>query len=249
MPDRFPMPVGQAVLVGWVDVRAMSDTTAAAWVTTLPDAEQDRFRRYRRPLDAHQFLAGRLLARRWLSSATGTPLSAWRFTEGDHGRPEIATPITPLRFNLAHSGGVVACVLADGREVGVDLEDLHRRPLTADLWRRYCAPAEVADIEAQPSEARHRRFLTYWTLKEAYLKARGLGISVHLSDIAFSFAEPHPTISFLDSLAGTSRDWAFDIVALSDRHLLSVATAHPSSGPRPRVGVAFVPLDALAPND
>ena len=97
-----------------------------------------------------------------------------------HGRPEIDVPRRPCRFNLAHSAGLVVCALARGREVGVDVEDLQRAGSSIrTLVDRYCSPAEVRTTSTRRATDGWRdRFLTYWTLKEAYLKARGLGISV-----------------------------------------------------------------------
>jgi len=142
---------------------------------------------------------------------------------------------------------VVACIFTDGREAGVDVEDLGRRAIEPGLWTRYCAPSEIADIEAHPVDARHRRFLAYWTLKEAYLKALGLGISVQLSDIAFTVHPERPSIEFHDSLAGTSTDWAFGMTSLSDQFLMSWATPQLPSAPRPTVSVTALPLTDLDP--
>lgn len=245
-PD-FPAPSSDRLVICWTDVRALSAGVAAQWVRALPDDEQARFAKYKHTLSAHEFLAGRLLVRGWLSAATGRAPRDWRLVEGRYGRPEIASPATALRFNVAHSGGVVACVLTDGREAGVDVEDLGRRELSPDLWRRYCAPAEVADIEARPEEERHRRFLTFWTLKEAYLKARGLGIAVHLADVSFSLHGPVPTVSFRDSLAGTSTDWAFGLAPAGPGHLLSWATPQAPGTPQPDVSILPLPLPTLAP--
>lgn len=212
----------------------------------LPEEEQARFHRYRRPLDAHQFLLGRLLIRRWLAAETGTPAAAWRFSEGERGRPAIMPTMatmgadTDCSFNLAHSGGLVACAMTRGvvgagtdAGIGVDLEDMERRPMTRDMARRFCAPEEAADIERQPEAMQARRFLTYWTLKEAYLKARGLGIAVHLADVVFALDGRHPVISFRESLSGTSREWAFELFQPTPRYLLSVAAPQPPGAARP----------------
>jgi 4'-phosphopantetheinyl transferase len=130
-------------------------------------------------------------------------------------------------------------------DVGVDLEHLDRRPMARDLYRRFCSPAEIADIERQPEEARARRFLTYWTLKEAYLKARGLGIAVSLADVEFAIDGPRPLISFRGSLEGTDPSWAFALFQPSPRWLLSVAAPQPVGSPQPGFDVRAVPLAAL----
>lgn len=231
----------------WTDVRPLDSRMAARWMTALPDVERTRFERFKHERSAHEFLVGRLLVRQWLAALTGHLPNTWQFVEGFRGRPEIASPATTLRFNLAHSGGVVACIVTDGREAGVDVEDLGRRPVESTLWHRYCAPSEVADIEAQPAAEQHHRFLTYWTLKEAYLKAIGLGIGVHLADIAFAVGAGEPTIHFHDSLAGTSTDWAFGMTQVSEQFLVSWATPQTPAGPRPGVEVTHIPLHRLDP--
>ncbi len=247
MPPSFPRPTPDHLHVSWVDARPLTASDAARWVDALPEVERARFARFKHERSAHEFLVGRLMVRRWLAALTQHRPNDWQFVEGFRGRPEVASPHTSLRFNIAHSGGVVACIFTDGREAGVDVEDLGRRLIEPELWTRYCAPSEIADIEAHPVAARHRRFLTYWTLKEAYLKALGLGISVHLSDIAFTVHPERPTVEFHDSLAGTSTDWAFGMTALSDQFLLSWATPHLPGAPRPVVSVTALPLADLDP--
>jgi len=247
MTSVLPAPSADHLVIAWTDARGLAPATAADWVRALPEDEQARFGKYRHAPSAHEFLVGRLLARRWITALTGTPASGIVLVEGSRGRPMIAAPVTTFQFNLAHSGGVVACILSDGREAGVDVEHLDRRPVPSDLWHRFCAPAEIADIEAQPIEARQHRFLTYWTLKEAYLKARGLGIAVHLADVAFSLTGPHPAIGFRDSLVGTSADWAFGMFEAGPRHLISWATPQTPGTSCPSVGVRHIAVDALDP--
>jgi len=241
----FPRPADRAIAACWIDVSPLTPEHAAALVTRLPSAERDRFRRYRHVLLAHQFLVGRLLIRRWLESVTGTPAAEWQLVESDRGRPGIAHPPSPWSFNLAHSGNLVAGVLSTAFDAGVDLEDLDRRPLAPELSRRFCSPAEVADIESLPDGSRTRRFLTYWTLKEAYLKARGLGITVHLADVEFALNGLHPAVNFRGSLDGTSRDWAFELFQPTPRYLLSVAAPHPAGTSRPEIRLHALSLDAL----
>ena len=241
----FHQPDAGVVSVIWVDVSPMRSVEAEACLPRLPADERERFHRYRHPLTAHQFLVGRLMIRRWLEAVSGTPAAEWRLVEGTRGRPAIAHPASPWSFNLAHSGGIVACALSLVPDVGVDVEHLDRRPMERDLIRRYCSAKEVADIEQQPEDERSRRFLTYWTLKEAYLKARGLGISVQLADLDFSLDAPHPTIAFRGSLEGTDPAWAFALFQPTPRCLLSVAAPHPGGTPRPVFDVRGVSLDAL----
>ena len=215
---------------------AFRDGAAIARARTgLTRGEQARFDRYHGDLDRRMFLLGRVMSRRLVGGALDVAPDAWQWREGSHGRPEIADPPTPLQFNLAHSAGLVVCALARGRAVGVDVEDLERPPLDSRMVPRYCAPAEAADIEAQGAAWRDR-FLTYWTLKEAYLKARGLGISVPLREISFVLQPDGARISFLGSLAGTSTDWTFQLERPTGRHLVAIA-ASSTEGASPSIAI------------
>ena len=195
-------------------------TRALSWMT---DAERDRYLRFRHDRDRAMFGLGREMARTLVADALGVEPDAWTWREGPHGRPEIASPATDLHFNLSHSAGMVICALAR-RPVGVDIEDLSRRAPDPAIVDRYCSPLEAGDVRGRGADWASR-FLTYWTLKEAYLKARGLGIAVHLSDISFSVngAGTTATIAFRESLAGTDDRWAFHLTEVEPHHLAAVA--------------------------
>jgi 4'-phosphopantetheinyl transferase len=239
------MPPGD-VRAWYADIRALDDparrSRALAWLTP---AERARFDRYRFDADRLMFALGRVMARRLVGHALGVAPAAWQWREGPHGRPEIASPETALHFNLAHSAGLVACVLAAGREVGVDVEDRERRATDPAMVPRFCSPEEAADIDPDRPDWRDR-FLTYWTLKEAYLKARGLGIAVHLSDISFSIGSgPEDVrVSFHRTLSGTDTGWAFRVARPSGRHIVAVA-ASTASGEAPAIAIEPLPADWL----
>ncbi len=216
-------------------------TTDAAWshpdrkvraMTWLSSAERARFARYRHDDDREMFLLGRVMARALVGRALGIGAADWRWTEGRYGRPEIAGHPTPLSFNLAHSAGMVVCALSRDAEVGVDIEHRHRRPTDPRIVRRFCSPPEIADIERQGLDGWRDQFLRYWTLKEAYLKARGVGIAVPLADVSFSLGDP-VRIAFMNSLADTDTNWTFALVEPDGDHFVAVATpaapgAHPA---------------------
>jgi len=220
-----------------------------AW---LRDDEQSRFARYRADSDRLNFLLGRVMARRLVGRALGVAPTDWQWGQGSHGRPEIETPATPLQFNLAHSSRLVACALAMNREVGVDVEDSQRAATDPAIVARFCSPDEAAAIRVGEPEWRER-FLAIWTLKEAYLKARGLGISVHLSDISFSVGAidgdqsangPDVQVRFLNTLADADPHWTFRLVRAGPRYLLAVAAATPD-GVQPAMTIEPFPADWL----
>jgi len=214
---------GVCAYVGHASTFAGDSSRIARTLSWMTPAERDRYANFRHDRDRWMFALGREMARSLVGAALDVAPEAWIWREGPHGRPEIADPATSLHFNLSHSAGLVVCALSRDRAVGVDVEDLTRRAPDPAIVTRYCSPAEAEDVCAQADGWRDR-FLTYWTLKEAYLKARGLGISVHLSDISFTLAGGgQARIGFLESLAGTDERWRFHLVRLEPHHLAAVA--------------------------
>ena len=208
-------------------------TQSLAW---MAPGERARFDRFRHDEDRLMFALGRFMARTLVGRALGVEPATWAWREGPHGRPEIDRPDTDVHFNLSHSAGLVICAIARGRTVGVDVEDLTRRAPDWALVERYCSPAEADDVRAHGDRWRDR-FLTFWTLKEAYLKARGLGISVPLADISFTATPPDARVGFVGALTGTDDRWAFHLWRPSARHLAAVA-ADTIDGARPAFTVS-----------
>lgn len=223
-PIRVGEPSGSQVRVFVADAHAPGAdpnrlAQSLAWMTALERARAARFRHDR---DREMFTLGRFMARTLVGGSLGIAPGDWTWREGPHGRPEIDRPATDLRFNLSHSGGLVVCVLARGRQVGVDVEHCARQATDWSLVERVCAPSEVRDIRAHGDRWRDR-FLTHWTLKESYLKARGLGLTVHLADIVFTLQDDDARIGFAGSLAGTDDRWAFHRWQPGDGFLAAVA--------------------------
>jgi len=208
--------VADAAAFGADDARVAQ---ALDWMTA---GERARYARFRHDTDRWMFALGRAMARVLVGRALEVDPADWAWREGPHGRPEIDRPATDLHFNVSHSGGLVVCALARGRAIGIDIEDLTRRAPDPAVVPRYCAPAEADDVRAHGDRWRDR-FLTYWTLKEAYLKARGLGISLPLSDIAFVLDAGLARIQFERALAGTDDRWAFHLWQPTPRHLAAMA--------------------------
>ena len=98
--------------------------------------------------------------------------------------------LAKLRFNLSHCAGMVVCAFAYGREVGIDSEDVYARRRITSIAKRFFTPAETAALLSLPEEAHALTFSRLWTLKEAYVKARGLGISaIGLDNFEFQHVE------------------------------------------------------------
>lgn len=178
----------------------------------LSEEEAGRMARLVFERDRRRFLLTRALVRSMLSRYASVPPAGWSFIANVHGRPEILDRprgVPDLRFNLSHTDGLIACAVTIGREVGVDVEHIGRR-LTHDVAGRFFAPREVDDLKALPADEQSRVFFDYWTLKEAYVKARGLGLALPLGDFAFTLAPPSPPqIRFEPGLEDDPATWQF----------------------------------------
>jgi 4'-phosphopantetheinyl transferase len=183
-----------------------------AYRTMLSQEELDRMARFVFDRDRRAFLLTRALVRTTLSRYAPVTPPDWRFMANVHGRPEILDRpqgVPDLRFNISHTRGLIACAVTIGREVGVDVEHIHR-PLTHDVAGRFFAPNEVTDLRTLPEAEQARVFFDYWTLKEAYIKARGFGLALPLGDFAFKLRPPNPpAIAFEPSLDDDPSTWQF----------------------------------------
>jgi len=182
------------------------------YLPLLSPDEHERMARLVFERDRQRFLLTRALVRTMLSRYAPVAPADWQFIANVHGRPEILDRplgVADLRFNLSHTDGLIACAVTIGREVGVDVEHVGRR-LTQDVAARFFAPAEVAHLQSLPDDEQERLFFDYWTLKEAYIKARGFGLSLPLGDFAFHLATGGaPAISFEPSLPDDPATWQF----------------------------------------
>jgi 4'-phosphopantetheinyl transferase len=155
--------------------------------TLLSFDEQERHERFAHERTRREYLLARGLARTVLASYTGIPPRALRFTADAFGKPVLCVPAADpgVHFNLSHSHGVIVCAVAMARQVGIDVEDGGRRIEFLDLAERYFAAPEVAHLHRLPDDERQAAFFAIWTLKEAFVKAIGQGLSFPLDSFAF----------------------------------------------------------------
>jgi 4'-phosphopantetheinyl transferase len=197
-----------------------------AYRSLMSADEHARMARFVFDRDRRAFLLTRALVRTTLSRYAPVAPAAWRFIANVHGRPEILDrpPGVPdLRFNISHTDGLIACAVTIGREVGVDVERTSRH-VEHDIAGRFFAPAEVTDLRALPGDEQPRAFFDYWTLKEAYIKARGFGLALPLGDFAFKLNPPHPpAIAFEPALDDDPATWQFLQEWPTPEHRLALA--------------------------
>jgi 4'-phosphopantetheinyl transferase len=158
-----------------------------------------------------------------LASFGNLPDSAWQFVVGPHGKPEIdpAQNRDRLRFNLSHTRGLAACAVAVDRDVGLDVEALDNVLDGHAVANRYFAAAEVELLLGIDAGSRSDAFVRLWTLKEAYVKATGRGLSCRLD--SFSFKLEPVSICFDPDVADDPAAWQFVQRRPTAWHLMALA--------------------------
>lgn len=179
-------PAAGVVEVWFADIDACP-LDAAAIDAMLDGDERARAYRFVRDADRCRYRAAHAMLRGVLGRCLGLAPAAVGIVTGAHGKPALRDPGRhDIRFNLTHAHALAACAVACGREVGIDAE-WTGRPIEADrIAARFFAPEEQAALAATDPALRTRAFHACWTRKEAYVKARGVGLSLPLDGFAVS---------------------------------------------------------------
>ncbi|MEX1830091.1 4'-phosphopantetheinyl transferase superfamily protein [Luteibacter sp. CQ10] len=179
----------------------------------MSDEERSQTERFYFPDDRLRHRVTRALLRNTLSRYAPVEAGAWRFTVNAYGRPAIDPghgEARALSFNLSHTRGLIVLAVARDIDLGVDVENIRHRAAPLDIADRFFSTEEVAALAMLEAEARPRRFYEYWTLKESYIKARGMGLSLPLDGFAFSYTATDAIALAIDpALADDPERWEF----------------------------------------
>lgn len=155
----------------------------------LAREEVDRASRFWFARDRCSYLMTRIMVRTVLSRYRPVPPEAWTFAVNAHGKPRISNlgeSGLGLEFNLSHTRGLIALVVAASGAVGIDVESLRRDEM--GRLDRVLGRQEQCAWGGLAGDARRERLWELWTFKEAYTKARGLGRSIPFSSLEFDLS-------------------------------------------------------------
>jgi 4'-phosphopantetheinyl transferase len=160
----------------------------------LSQDEHQQAQRFLVERERQRYMVARGVLRGILGAYLGQNPAKLRFVYGPHGKPALHPEENDrlLSFNVSHSYGLALYAVTQGREIGVDLEQM--RPLD-DLERlaRHCFSAgECASLLSLPPALQHQAFYACWTRKEALIKATGEGLSRDLKQFEVSCAPGEP---------------------------------------------------------
>jgi 4'-phosphopantetheinyl transferase len=191
-PSRFP---GLALDVAEVHLwqASLDGRPADIFESFLSPDELERANRFHFLQDRTHFVVARGLLRNLLAAYLGVNCAELRFSYGAKGKPFLLTEgQTPVNFNLSHSHGRAAFAFSRGLELGVDLEYVKDDFDVELIANRFFSRAEVLALRTVTAELRKQAFFTCWTRKEAYIKARGEGLSMPLDKFDVSLKPDEP---------------------------------------------------------
>jgi 4'-phosphopantetheinyl transferase len=200
--------------------------TCEKLVRWLSAEERDRMQRFRAAHHRHTYLIAHALVRGALARALDCDPAELRFESNAYGKPSVVLPSShaKLEFNLSHTDGLSVVAVSRQSRLGCDVESLNRSDLDVEIARRFFTPEESQEIVAHHPSRQIQRLLSYWTLKEAYIKAEGQGLSMGLDTFYFSLKENQsPRLMLKSGAQQPSATWQFRQIILSDHYLISLA--------------------------
>ena len=233
--------------VWYCNPRAITDSGRLAdYQAVLSDDERTQFQRFHFKNDQHNYLVSHALLRKALSLYVEIRPDEWVFETGAHGKPGLNMELAsvPLQFNLTHTDDLCACVITRDISCGIDVEQIARNNKLIPIAERMFAEVEQATLKNKSETEQRQAFFAYWTLREAYVKALGSGLSGSSKSFHFKIAGfdtgncASAVIRFDDIKQPGADEWQFEIFQAENQHVM--ATALHSMGKRRTVCWRFM---------
>lgn len=207
----------------------------ASYRELLSDEEREQEPRFYFERDQRRYLITRALVRTVLSRYMPIDPREWTFSANAYGRPHAvnrqATEAS-LSFNISHTHSLIVLGVTRQRALGVDVENLRAREVSIDIADRYFAPREVDVLKAASPREQQYRFFEYWTFKESYIKARGMGLSLPLDKFSFHYPNDRAVGITIDrELADEAARWQFWQFRPTSEYLVALCAER--AGPQP----------------
>jgi 4'-phosphopantetheinyl transferase len=194
--------------------------------TLLAPDEARRAERFHFETDRASFIVARGMLRTILAAYLKLHPAQLKFACNAYGKPALGGPeaASGLRFNLAHTSGLALYAVTRNREIGIDVECLRADFASDAIADSFFSPAESARLRAIPQEQRTASFFNCWTLKEAYIKARGEGLSIPLEsfDVSFVPGEQRAALNVHEDPSETER-WSLQSLMPAEGYAAAIA--------------------------
>jgi 4'-phosphopantetheinyl transferase len=148
-----------------------------------------------------------------------------RFTKNAYGRPEIANSNhckEKIRFNISYSKDIIVLAVAMNVDIGIDIEFVDEDTDFFLYSKSILSEKELWYLTNMPSEARSREFFKIWTLKEAYIKARGLGLAIGVDKLSFRLNAEKIDLCIDEDIDKSADSWDFFNAELIPSYMISI---------------------------
>ncbi|MEN8140711.1 MAG: 4'-phosphopantetheinyl transferase superfamily protein, partial [Thermodesulfobacteriota bacterium] len=200
----------------------------------LDESERTRLASYRSEVERNRFGGRHQGLRRLLARYCAMKPESLRFSHNSHGKPRLICPESgpDIHFSLSHCRQLNGLAIRLDQPLGLDIEDVDGRLDHQGLARRCFAPEETHQLATCPTPDKAAWFCRFWTLKEAFIKACGLGLSLPLKSFAIQGIEEPPTL--ISAPPEYSRqEWQFNQWQLTGATFMSVAATVSPGQKRP----------------
>jgi 4'-phosphopantetheinyl transferase len=218
-PPERSTPI-KGVDLWFLDLSKITEGDSEKFALQLSANELEHAQQFKKK--QHHFLATRALLRTALSLYTDIPAQELQIARTDEGKPFLTNAPHPIYFNLTHSGNFAVLAVTSRGEVGVDIETARNRSYLK-IVERYFHPNEINYLYTSAEAQREQIFYRLWTLKEAFFKAIGTGISTGLDKAYFSFDGNSITADFAPALNLQKNDWQFYQELIAAKTVVAVA--------------------------
>jgi 4'-phosphopantetheinyl transferase len=178
----------------WNACLDQSTTSLQRLLDTLSSDEKLRASRFHFERDRQHYIAARGILRSILSKYLSIEPEQFHFHYTEYGKPYLKSESSTfdLRFNLSHSHGMALFAFTEGCEVGVDIEWIRKGITDEQIAERFFSIQEVKALRQLPEQDQDEAFFNCWTRKEAFIKAKGEGLSMPLDDFVVSLMPGEP---------------------------------------------------------
>lgn len=189
----------------------------------LSEQETERYHRFHFDKDRHSYLVSHALLRQSLSRYSDVHASQWQFLNNEHGKPQLSSSsvLPGVYFNLTHTSGLSACVVTLKKLCGIDAEYIHRKNNLKSVAQRMFADEELAQLK---DDTIKQQFYRLWTLREAYVKALGIGLAGSSKQFYFDIGRENSgaRLNWQKSSYDKGDDWHFRLYEPTPDHVLAV---------------------------
>jgi 4'-phosphopantetheinyl transferase len=195
LPPELPTLAADEVHVWRVNVDAC--TAVELLRPLLSPVERARADKFRFKIHRERFTVARACLRTILGKYLESDPTGIEFSYGEQGKPYLTTVTgepSQIKFNLSHSHSWALYAFARGREIGVDLERISPELAGEEIARKFFSAAEVKLLEEVPGHLRREAFFNCWTRKEAFIKAKGMGLTLPLNQFDVTVAPFAPAV-------------------------------------------------------